>query len=572
MFKSNIDKHFILPIEYSNELYNTPDNLFNDLELLDATEPSNNTIYEFLINPKTEIGKLCIKQWASKYTTDKTYLRNTQKIIETMKSSDTNDTVIGAWDSYKTIKKNKGFIEKFQYINWDSLKFLNSSVMFMTVLSAYSIMSPVLNLIAPLLILLIPFFLMRIKKMPINIKTYFTILLASIKNHSLGKLITQWRSTSWSQSVYLIFMSGMYFYNIYQNVISCYKFYKNTHTINNDIRIFTKYILHTDSKINEYLDIIKDLPAYTKYVDYLKTKQKTLANLYNTLKVIPTDGNAYNRSRHIGYTMKQYYELYSNIDVEDCLLFSFGFHGYLENLSNIITLKNDKKISKAKFITSKTPTLKIKKGYFPIIQTDKIIKNSITLRQNKLITGPNASGKTTLLKGTIVNLLISQQIGYGFYKSSIITPFDFIHSYLNIPDTSCRDSLFQAEARRCLDILNIIKKNNNKKHFCIFDELYSGTNPYEAISGAKAYLEEICNYTQVRFMLTTHYIQLCEQLNTHEKISNINMAFEFKGTTPEYKYKIKKGISKVKGGVAVLRDLGYPEHIINNAINNVEKL
>lgn len=569
---NNVEKHFVHPIEYSNDVYDTPDNLFNDLELLNTTESSNNTIYDVLVKPKTEIGELCIKKWASKYTTDKSYLRNTQQLIETMKYSDTDETVIDAWNSYKIIKQDAGFIDRFQYINWDSLKFLNSSVMFMTVLSAYSIMSPIINLIAPLLILLVPFFLMRMKKIPINIQTYFTILLASIKNHSLGKLITQWRSTSWSQSMYLIFMSGMYFYNIYQNAVSCYKFYKNSHIINNDIRILTRYIKHTDTKINDYLNIIQDLPSYKKYSEYLKTKQQTLAKLYDTLKIIPTDGHLYNKARYIGYTMKQYYELFSGVDVEDCLLFSFGFHGYLENMSNIITLKNENKISKAKFITSKKPILKIKQGYFPIIQTDKIIKNSINLKKNKLITGPNASGKTTLLKATIVNLLVSQQIGYGFYKSSIITPFDYIHSYLNIPDTSCRDSLFQAEARRCLDILNTIKTNEDKKHFCIFDELYSGTNPYEAISGAKAYLEEICNYKQVRFMLTTHYIQLCEQLNTHENISNINMEFEFEGTKPIYKYKIKEGISKVKGGVTVLRDLGYPEHIIKNAIKNVKNL
>ena len=177
-----------------------------------------------------------------------------------------------------------------------------------------------------------------------------------------------------------------------------------------------------------------------------------------------------------------------------------------------------------------------------------------------------------MLKSTLTNVLITQQIGYGFYKNANITPFDFIHSYLNIPDTSCRDSLFQAEARRCLNILNIIKENQDKKHFCIFDELYSGTNPYEAISGAKAYLEEICKYKQVKFLLTTHYIQLCERLNTHECISNINMKFEMKENTPKYKYKIQNGICKIKGGVTVLRELGYPEHIIEDACKNVDKL
>ena len=55
---------------------------------------------------------------------------------------------------------------------------------------------------------------------------------------------------------------------------------------------------------------------------------------------------------------------------------------------------------------------------------------------------------------------MSQQIGYGCYSSAKIKCYDNFHSYLNIPDTSGRDSLFQAEARRCKDILETITNNN----------------------------------------------------------------------------------------------------------------
>ena len=118
------------------------------------------------------------------------------------------------------------------------------------------------------------------------------------------------------------------------------------------------------------------------------------------------------------------------------------------------------------------------------------ITNTVDITKNNfIITGPNASGKTTLLKTTLINLILSQQIGFGCYTKCSIIPYDFFYSYLNIPDTSGRDSLFQAEARRCLDILHIIQQDPDKRHFCIFDELYSGTNPREAISSAKYYLE-----------------------------------------------------------------------------------
>ncbi|GAG08450.1 unnamed protein product, partial [marine sediment metagenome] len=189
----------------------------------------------------------------------------------------------------------------------------------------------------------------------------------------------------------------------------------------------------------------------------------------------------------------------------------------------------------------------------------------------KLITGPNASGKTTLLKTVTTNLLLTQQIGFGFYKKATITPFNHIHCYLNIPDTSSRDSLFQAEARRCLDIIQTIDSNREDKHFCIFDELFSGTNPYEAISSAQAYLQYISEIRNVRFMLTTHFIQLCDQLDSHRNIENINMNTTIVDDIPEYKYKICKGISKIKGGITVLKELGYPDDIIDKTrkiVNN----
>ena len=88
---------------------------------------------------------------------------------------------------------------------------------------------------------------------------------------------------------------------------------------------------------------------------------------------------------------------------------------------------------------------------------EKPIKNTYNLDKNILITGPNAAGKTTIVKTTLFNIIISQQIGYGFYDKAYLHIYDFIHSYINIPDTSGRDSLFQAEARRCENILTVIE-------------------------------------------------------------------------------------------------------------------
>jgi DNA mismatch repair ATPase MutS len=187
---------------------------------------------------------------------------------------------------------------------------------------------------------------------------------------------------------------------------------------------------------------------------------------------------------------------------------------------------------------------------------------------------------------------------------------------LNIPDTSGRDSLFQAESRRCKEILDkltgevptgtttpptsIEKKGCRRsrgpcppvRHFCIFDELYSGTNPYEAIASAYGYIMHLTKYDGVDFMLTTHYIQLCKlfqsqktesesnkgekiankstgsaevtEVNETNKIRNLHMDVADRGNYDfKYLYTLRPGISAIKGGIKVLYDLQYPASIVD---------
>ena len=101
----------------------------------------------------------------------------------------------------------------------------------------------------------------------------------------------------------------------------------------------------------------------------------------------------------------------------------------------------------------------------------------------------------------------------------------------------------------------------NYKIFCILDELYSGTNPYEATAAAQSFLEFLSNKNNVTFMITTHYLELCKNIR-HKKSQNYNMEILDENKKIIYTYKLKKGINETKGGVNVLKNLNYPKQII----------
>jgi DNA mismatch repair ATPase MutS len=263
-------------------------------------------------------------------------------------------------------------------------------------------------------------------------------------------------------------------------------------------------------------------------------------------------------------------------------MYSFGFNGYIDCIVGLQENIKEGKINFTKFTKHGEPSeinkiknnsknkMKniFKNSYYACLKDKQHVKNTIKLNKNIIISGPNASGKTTIIKSTLINIIVSQQFGCGFYDSALLKPYDHIHCYLNIPDTSGRDSLFQAEARRCKEIIDIIDEDLKckKSHFCAFDELYSGTNPDEATISAIAFMKYITKNKSVNSILTTHFIDVCKSLEKNKMIENHYMETKKKNNKLEYLYELKKGISKVKGGINVLYEMNYPSEIIENTI------
>jgi hypothetical protein len=582
--------YFNLPITYIENKKPVQQHIINDLELKANKETDTKSLYDYVFNPTNQFSQQTIELWSEYYTSDKQFIKDSQKILTLTSNKDFKyllessqvDDVIAIMGE---IEKETAFNDKYYYIDIQMFENFNNNSQFLQWLSIYNMSSPVLSLFLPVLFLILPLLLLKLQGIPISIMKYVEILKQLFARHSIGQLFNI-GSASWDKMIYILVSIGFYILQIYQNIISCFKFYKNMKKIHHQLFIMRDYIDITLQHIEQYNTSFKHLKTYQPFIEAMNTHGCTLYYIQDELSKIEPNKVNIKKFKQIGHVMKCFYQLYKNKECHAALKFSFGFNGYLDNLRGLKENIKNKHIAACKIIKNKNSNTnnnnnnnnnntKFTGAYFPSLVHSNPVKNSYDLDKHILITGPNAAGKTTLLKTTIFNILISQQIGFGFYKSASLAPYDSIHCYINIPDTSARDSLFQAEARRCKDILTQIESSHKThRHFCVFDELYSGTNPYEAIGSAYSFLSYLNKYDNVTFMLTTHYLDLCKRLDTNEKIANFHMTTHSSTINNDFKYtyKMVEGISTIKGGIKVLIDLDYPKEIIDNTHMIIKEL
>jgi hypothetical protein len=557
---------FQLPIYYLENKEKLLHNIKTDLELLDS---SNNSLYNNILSSDERPSTKLINKWSEYYTTNTNFLRDNQYFLKNYKkqenkqghSSDDYYTNINNLEKILLELKNEtGFYEKYHYIEIDKFKCFNKSALVLQGLTLYNLTSPALSLLIPIIMLILPFFILKAQQQSITIDKYIASLIVIFKNHILGQMIIKFKNADMGQKLFLLCSFGFYFFSIYQNIKSCYQFYKSIYKIKNYLKQIIYFI---DSSITNIQTInTYSKKSFSNFINKNNTIKNTLIIFKTDLLKIDFVKFKITDFAKVGQILKCFYELYENADYQNALYYSIDLHYYLLNIENIQSHINTKKLNFCKFTTNKTTFTNaffaglIKESPFPVT-------NNCCLDKNILITGPNAAGKTTILKTTLFNIILSQQLGLGCYKKANINVYKYINSYLNIPDTSQRDSLFQAEARRCKEILDCLVNNKNVKdrHFCIFDELYSGTNPSEAIASAYSFLDFISKYKNLNFLLTTHYISLCNLLENNNNIVNKHMEIINNKNT----YKLISGISNIKGGIKVLEDLNYNKTIIDGA-------
>ena len=556
VIKQNIlnDYEFTLPIEYNkhNKLTSI---VKSDLELPQII----NNLYNFSNNNNNNLFQ---NKLSTIYSTDKKFLKDNQKF--TRKYNFIQNSMASFVDEYLEFKSEQNFLSKYQYVQFKRFNYLNSITSFLQILALYNILSPLLSLFAPLLGIIIPYFVLWFKGIHLGFGNYLKLVKQIIINNTIINGLMNFHKNSLNTNVYTLVSIFFYGMSIYNNIISCYHFINNTEYLINFIDKYGNFINEGKDLIDKINNQTDKLKSFKNFNIVLEKYRINIDKMQDIIYQLNQHKEKYLKYGQIGVVLKCNYEIFYNPDFHDTTMFLTYLNNFNICMDNINNAYKQQMISKCYF-SKKTKTSIKGMYYLPHIK-EQSITNDVSFKKNLIVTGPNASGKTTLIKSSLINLFLSQSIGFGCYSYCKTPIYDYFHSYLNIPDTSNRDSLFQAEARRCKYILDFIEKHKSKKHFCIFDEIYSGTNPQDAVLCATLYLKGLHKHkSSVDYVLTTHYIDICKEFNKDKHTQNKRMAIEKDKDNDDikYLYKIEDGISMINGGYNVLVKLGYSDDILN---------
>jgi hypothetical protein len=148
-------------------------------------------------------------------------------------------------------------------------------------------------------------------------------------------------------------------------------------------------------------------------------------------------------------------------------------------------------------------------GFWNVL-VKKPVVNSISETQNIVLTGPNAGGKTTSIRALLQNIVLAQTYGVAAAEQFACTPFEVIHSYLNVSDDLINGlSLFASEVKRAQGIVETIKNlQPNEKYFCALDELFTGTVAEDGEVCAYQFVKRITQCDSALFIYATHFGKL----------------------------------------------------------------
>jgi DNA mismatch repair protein MutS len=230
-------------------------------------------------------------------------------------------------------------------------------------------------------------------------------------------------------------------------------------------------------------------------------------------------------------------------------------------------------------ILDESTDLDIKNGRHPVIEKqlpiDEVyIANDVVLNRNQqqiiMITGPNMSGKSAILRQTALIVLLAQMGSYVPAQNAKIGIVDKIFTRVGASDNiSMGESTFMVEMNETASILN----NISERSLVLLDEIGRGTSTYDGISIAWAIAEYLHEHpSQAKTLFATNYHELNEMTSTFERVKNFNVSVKELKDNIIFLRKLVSGGSNHSFGIHVAKLAGMPNLVIHRAQKILAKL
>ncbi|WP_370397747.1 DNA mismatch repair protein MutS [Tenacibaculum dicentrarchi] len=226
-----------------------------------------------------------------------------------------------------------------------------------------------------------------------------------------------------------------------------------------------------------------------------------------------------------------------------------------------------------------TTDIDIKNGRHPVIEKqlpigEEYIANDVVLNRDNqqiiMITGPNMSGKSAILRQTALIVLLAQMGSYIPAQSARIGMVDKIFTRVGASDNiSMGESTFMVEMNETASILN----NISERSLVLLDEIGRGTSTYDGISIAWAIAEYLHEHpSKGKTLFATHYHELNEMTSSFKRIKNFNVSVKELKDSIIFLRKLVEGGSNHSFGIHVAKLAGMPAMVINRAQKILKQL
>jgi len=349
-----------------------------------------------------------------------------------------------------------------------------------------------------------------------------------------------------------------------------YCYYKNKADIESDYVALSAmaYLVDASSKIVEHKEkeiepILQQIREILPSVISLKKDYKWLGN-----------GGNMNMSQDIVTIILDFIRMMTHYDFykfnqmvkkvqreEENLLKLFHLMGYLEAMVAISSYRATLPYyCTIEVLADKVHEINIEEGYHPLISSREPVPNSICEKSSVLITGSNASGKSTFLRMTGLCALLGQTVN-TIHAKSYAAPFYRIYSSMSLSDSiQTNESYYMVEIR---SMKRIMDATENQDHVLVFvDEVLRGTNTVERIAASSEILKKMADGSALVFA-ATHDIELTEILN--RIYSNYHFTETIEDDAIHFTFRLLQGPATTRNAIKLLQVMGYDEGVVTSA-------